>query len=153
MQKILTLCIVHDEGRVLLGMKKRGFGADRWNGFGGKVQPDETIEQAAIRETQEEASITPTKMELVGKLNFKFQDGASEEMEVSVFSVTDFDGIPSETEEMRPHWFNKSEVPYDKMWADDKYWLPLLFAGKKFKGIFEYTDYNIILSHEVEEVS
>ena len=153
MQKILTLCIVHDEGRVLLGMKKRGFGADRWNGFGGKVQPDETIEQAAIRETQEEANITPTKMDLVGKLNFKFQDGASEEMEVSVFSVTDFDGIPSETEEMRPHWFNKSEVPYDKMWADDKYWLPLLFAGKKFKGVFEYTDYNIMLSHEVEEVS
>jgi len=153
MQKILTLCIVHDEGRVLLGMKKRGFGADRWNGFGGKVQPDETIEQAAIRETQEEANITPTKMDLVGKLNFKFQDGASEEMEVSVFSVTDFDGIPSETEEMRPHWFNKSEVPYDKMWADDKYWLPLLFAGKKFKGIFEYTDYSIMLSHEVEEVS
>jgi 8-oxo-dGTP diphosphatase/2-hydroxy-dATP diphosphatase len=153
MQKILTLCIVHDEGRVLLGMKKRGFGADRWNGFGGKVQPDETIEQAAIRETQEEANITPTKMDLVGKLNFKFQDGASEEMEVSVFSVTDFDGIPSETEEMRPHWFLKSEVPYDKMWADDKYWLPLLFAGKKFKGVFEYTDYNIMLSHEVEEVS
>ena len=153
MQKILTLCIVHDEGRVLLGMKKRGFGADRWNGFGGKVQQGETIEQAAIRETQEETSITPTKMELIGKLNFKFQDGASEEMEVSVFSVTDFDGIPSETEEMRPHWFNKSEVPYDKMWADDKYWLPLLFAGKKFNGYFEFMDYNIMLRHEVEEVS
>lgn len=152
MQKILTLCIVHDEGRVLLGMKKRGFGADRWNGFGGKVQQGETIEQAAIRETQEEASITPTKMELIGKLNFKFQDGASEEMEVSVFSVTDFDGIPSETEEMRPHWFNKSEVPYDKMWADDKYWLPLLFAGKKFNGYFEFMDYNIMLRHEIEEL-
>lgn len=125
---------------------------DRWNGFGGKVQLGETIEQAAIRETQEEAGITPTKMELVGKLNFKFQDGVSEEMEVSVFSVTDFDGIPSETEEMRPHWFNKSEIPYDKMWADDKYWLPLLFAGKKFKGFCEYTDYNIMLSHEIEEI-
>lgn len=37
--KLLTL--------VLLGMKKRGFGAGKWNGFGGKVQPGETIEEAA----------------------------------------------------------------------------------------------------------
>lgn len=151
MQKIFTLCIVHDEGRVLLGMKKRGFGMDKWNGFGGKIQEEETIEQAAIRELQEEANITPTKMEKVGKLNFKFLD-TGKEMDVTVFSVTDFDGIPSETEEMRPHWFNKSEIPYDKMWSDDKYWLPLLFAGKKFNGNFEYTDYNIMLSHELEEV-
>lgn len=152
MPKILTLCIVHDETRILLGMKKRGFGMDRWNGFGGKLQTDETIEQAAIRELQEEANITPTKMEQVGKLNFKFQDGASEEMEVTVFSVTDFDGIPSESEEMRPVWFHKSEIPYDKMWADDRYWLPILLAGKKFKGNFEYMDYNIMVSHEVEEI-
>ncbi len=151
MQKIFTLCIVHDEGRVLLGMKKRGFGMDKWNGFGGKVQEGETIEQAAIRELQEEANITPTKIEKVGKLNFKFLD-TGKEMDVTVFSVTDFDGIPSETEEMRPHWFLKSEIPYDKMWADDRYWLPLLFAGKKFNGNFDYTDYNIMLSHEVEEI-
>ena len=151
MQKIFTLCIVHDEGRVLLGMKKRGFGMDKWNGFGGKVQEGETIEQAAIRELQEEANITPTKIEKVGKLNFKFLD-TGKEMDVTVFSVTDFDGIPSETEEMRPHWFLKSEIPYDKMWTDDRYWLPLLFAGKKFNGNFDYTDYNIMLSHEVEEI-
>ncbi|MDO9509701.1 MAG: 8-oxo-dGTP diphosphatase [Candidatus Magasanikbacteria bacterium] len=150
---LLTLCIVHDESRILLGMKKQGFGMDRWNGFGGKLEENETIEQAAIRELQEEANITPTKMEEIGKLNFKFQDGVSEEMEITVFSVTDFDGIPSESEEMRPAWFNKSEIPYDKMWADDRYWLPLLFAGKKFKGNFEYMDYNIMVSHEVEEVS
>ncbi|HRY36822.1 MAG TPA: 8-oxo-dGTP diphosphatase [Candidatus Magasanikbacteria bacterium] len=153
MKKILTLCIVHDESRVLLGMKKRGFGMDKWNGFGGKIQDGETIEQAAVRELQEEAGITPLKMEQFGLLNFKFQDGASEEMEVAVFSVTDFDGIPTESEEMRPAWFLKSEIPYEKMWADDKYWLPLLFAGKKFNGNFEYMDYNIMLSHEVEELN
>ncbi len=152
MPKILTLCIVHDESWILLGMKKRGFGMDRWNGFGGKLQTDETIEQTAIRELQEEANITPTKMEQVGKLNFKFQDGASEEMEVNVFSVTDFDGIPSESEEMRPVWFHKNEIPYDKMWADDRYWLPILLAGKKFKGNCEYMDYNIMVSHEIEEI-
>lgn len=47
--KLLTLVLVVQPGRVLLGMKKRGFGAGKWNGFGGKVQPGETIEDAARR--------------------------------------------------------------------------------------------------------
>lgn len=49
-KKILTLCIIHQENKVLIGMKKRGFGEGRWNGFGGKVQENETIEEAAKRE-------------------------------------------------------------------------------------------------------
>lgn len=47
--KLLTLLFVVESDRVLLGMKKRGFGAGRWNGFGGKVDRDETIEEAAKR--------------------------------------------------------------------------------------------------------
>lgn len=47
--KLLTLVMVVQPGRVLLGMKKRGFGVGRWNGFGGKVQAGETIEDAARR--------------------------------------------------------------------------------------------------------
>ena len=47
--KLLTLLFVVESDRVLLGMKKRGFGAGRWNGFGGKVDLDETIEEAAKR--------------------------------------------------------------------------------------------------------
>lgn len=47
--KLLTLVLVVQPGKVLLGMKKRGFGVGKWNGFGGKVQPGETIEDAARR--------------------------------------------------------------------------------------------------------
>jgi 8-oxo-dGTP diphosphatase/2-hydroxy-dATP diphosphatase len=42
-KKLLTLCIIYQHSRILLGMKKRGFGAGRWNGFGGKVAMAETI--------------------------------------------------------------------------------------------------------------
>ncbi len=48
-KKLYTLVFLVDDDRVLLGMKKRGFGAGKWNGFGGKVEPGETIEEAAIR--------------------------------------------------------------------------------------------------------
>lgn len=47
--KLYTLAFVLDAGKILLGMKKRGFGAGRWNGFGGKVHPGESIEAAAKR--------------------------------------------------------------------------------------------------------
>lgn len=47
--KILTLVLVHNAKQVLLGMKKRGFGVGRWNGFGGKVEQNESIVEAAKR--------------------------------------------------------------------------------------------------------
>ena len=47
--KLLTLVLIHQNARILLGMKKRGFGAGWWNGYGGKVQAGETIEEAAKR--------------------------------------------------------------------------------------------------------
>lgn len=46
---LYTLVMVLQPPRILLGMKKRGFGAGRWNGFGGKVQEGETIEAGARR--------------------------------------------------------------------------------------------------------
>lgn len=59
-RKVLTLLVIHQANRVLLGMKKRGFGRDRYNGFGGKVEKNETILEAAIRETIEESGVRPT---------------------------------------------------------------------------------------------
>lgn len=47
--KLLTLVLVHNPKQILLGMKKRGFGVGRWNGFGGKVEPNETIVEGARR--------------------------------------------------------------------------------------------------------
>lgn len=46
------LAIVEKNGRLLLGLKKTGFGSGYYNGFGGKVEPGETIAQAAHREVR-----------------------------------------------------------------------------------------------------
>lgn len=56
--KLLTLLFVCEPGRVLLGMKKRGFGIGRWNGFGGKVQEGETVEEGAIRSGEKKKKLT-----------------------------------------------------------------------------------------------
>lgn len=149
-KKLLTLCIVHQNNRVLLGMKKRGFGAGWWNGFGGKVLPGEEIEDAAKREALEEAGIVITDMEKMGILQFEFVDNP-EILKVHIFKATKFTGEPVETEEMKPQWFQVSEIPYKTMWPDDVYWLPLLLENKKFTGRFLLGEGNRILEQALKE--
>ena len=134
-RKLFTLCIIHQDGRVLLGMKKKGFGAGRWNGFGGKVELNEPIDVAAAREVREEAGVGPLDLQRVGMLEFEFQNDPKV-MEVHIFTATKISGEPVESDEMRPQWFNANEIPYDQMWSDDRFWLPMLLQGKKFTGRF-----------------
>ncbi len=148
--KLLTLAIVLQKDRVLLGMKKRGFGAGRWNGFGGKVHDGETIEEAARRETKEECGLTVTKMEKYGVHEFEFEHDRSTVLEVHVFRVVDWDGEPVETEEMKPAWYSVDAIPYDEMWPDDRYWLPLLLEGQKFHTKFLFGEGDQILEQDIQ---
>ncbi len=149
MKKILTLCIIHKHPRVLLAMKKRGFGAGRWNGLGGKVEPGETVEEAAKREILEEAGIQVADIESIGKINFEFT-GDPVTLEVNIFKAVNFKGDPTETEEMKPQWFHVDEIPFDQMWPDDKYWFPLFLGGNKFRGKFVFEGQDKILEHKIE---
>ena len=151
MKKITTLCTIYKDGKLLLGMKKRGFGAGKWNGFGGKVKDGETIEESVIRETKEEAGIEIKELEKIGIIDFYFKK-AGEIIEVNLFVCKDFTGEPVETEEMRPEWFPIDALPYDSMWPDDKFWMPLLLEGKKFKGKFVFDGNTNIISHELNIV-
>jgi 8-oxo-dGTP diphosphatase/2-hydroxy-dATP diphosphatase len=152
-KKITTLCVVHQNSKILLGMKKRGFGVGRWNGFGGKLYNGETIEDAAKREMMEEAGIELVDLNKVGIIDFEFK-GNPEILQVHIFKSNNFLGEPMESEEMKPQWFDISEIPFKEMWPDDIYWMPLFLAGKKFKGkfLFGKEKDNDILEKELIEV-
>jgi 8-oxo-dGTP diphosphatase len=139
------LFIVRDE-KVLLIHKKRGFGAGKINGPGGKVDPGESPLQSALRETFEELGIKPLGSEAHGELHFQFRDGFS--LHCTVFLAHDFEGEPQETDEAVPLWTPLDAIPYDLMWADDRYWLPLLIRGAHFTGYFEF-DGEQLLSRKV----
>ncbi len=149
---VLTLCVIHNDRNILLGKKKRGFGEGKWNGFGGHVETGEAIEDAACREVVEEIEVIPHNLRKRGVLNFEIET-FPELLEVHVFSTQDFEGEPKETEEMQPKWFALADIPFEEMWADDKYWLPLLLEGKNFIGNFYFRDNQTILDYTIQEVN
>ena len=98
MKKVLTLLTIFDEEGILLGMKKRGFGEGWWNGFGGKVESGETIEQAAKRELREEISLIAEEIDQRGILTFTSED-SDVVHEVHVYKIISYSGGPEESEE------------------------------------------------------
>lgn len=129
-----TLTLVVKVGRILLIHKKKGLGAGKFNGPGGRMEPGETPEQTAIREVREELCVTPLGLRRAGELLFQFVDGFS--IHGYVFRADDIEGEPRETDEATPFWFPVTAIPYHQMWADDRIWLPLLLADTPFVGRF-----------------
>lgn len=155
MDKTCTLLFLRRDDEVLLAMKKRGFGSNRWNGIGGKIDPGETEEQALIRECQEEIEVTPTAFEKVAYHDFVMDNDSDQpwHMHVHTYVATAWDGEPAETEEMAPQWFKLADIPYDQMWQDDIYWLPAVLAGQPLKTRFVFDTNEQMISAELAPVS
>ena len=147
--KRMTLGFLHTKDRILLGKKLRGFGAGLWNGFGGKIEPEETEEEAMARELQEEAGLEAHLLERRARLLFSFHT-MEELLDVRVFRIVKYAGQPKTTEEMRPEWFPFREIPYDNMWPDDRHWLPLFLNGKNFTAHFAFGDEKSLLHYNIK---
>ena len=153
--KQTNLCLLVKEGKILLAMKRRGFGAGKWNGTGGKFDPtkgDKNILDAAIRETKEEIGVEMKNPEKVGVFHFHFPYKPEWDQDTHVFLYKEFVGNPEESEEMTPQWFVLSEIPYDKMWDEDKYWMPMILDGKKIEGDFIFEEGEKLLKQEIKIV-
>lgn len=148
-----TLCyisrICDDENKeaskeYLLLLKSKGkFGEGFWNAPGGKIEPNENPEQAAKREVLEETGLELKELKKAGSLEFYF--GRSKlvpDWQVTVFTCTHFEGTLSfhHSDEGELKWFREEALPYDKMWADDTLWLPLLIQGVAFHGVFVFSE-------------
>lgn len=141
-----TLLFVIREGRILLIHKKTGLGKGKINGPGGKVDPGETAVECAIRECQEELCITPRDPSFCGRHLFQFIDGYS--IDVSVFRSSDYEGTPTSTREADPLWCELDAIPYERMWADDALWLPVMLRDDSFMGRYLF-DEDAMLDHEL----
>jgi 8-oxo-dGTP diphosphatase len=144
---LATILFIIKDGRILLIEKKRGLGAGKINGPGGKIDPGETALQAAIRETQEELMVTPHAPRKLGELRFSMSD--CPDILCHVYRADDFSGTPTETDEAVPVWTALDAIPYHRMWEDDRHWLPLLLNEQTFLGRFVF-DQDRLLWSDVE---
>lgn len=150
-----VICHIEREldGKYLLLHKVKGkFGGGFWNAPGGKIEAAESAEEATEREVFEETNLKVSYLERVGELIFYFGEKKEKpDWTAIVFKTRSFEGEPVENgSEGKLSWFDPKDFPIDEMWEDDRYWLPLMFKGTKFKGIFRFTaDSKKILSHEL----
>src|SRR5690348_18102659 len=92
-----NLCFIVKDGRVLLIRKKRGLGAGKINGVGGKLEPGESERAGIQREAMEELGIVLIDPEPRGLLHFQFREGYS--LRCRVYVATQFEGEPQSTVE------------------------------------------------------
>lgn len=138
-----TLCLLvkgNPITHVLLGYKKVGFGEGKYGGFGGKIEAHESIAAATIRELKEEAGIIASAEQLAyrGWLDFVFPALPSWNLQVHVYVTHTWNGEPRESVEMIPIWFQVESIPYQKMWQDSKFWLPLVLWDWHIQAHFSY---------------
>ena len=157
-RKIFTNCFlikVDEKGKpteVCLAMKKRGFGKGMWNGSGGKPKDGESINDAVIREVNEELGVKIIKLKKKGEIDFILKKEAKK-VKMHVYFSLNWENEPVETEEMKPEWFEIKNVPYDKMWAADREWLPVILSGKIIKAKYVYSqEGGEMISGEIKEV-
>ena len=146
-EEISTLLFVVKGDSVLLIRKKRGLGAGKINGPGGRLEGDETPKECAIRETREELLINPLHVREAGQLFFHAED--MPRIHGHVFVATDYEGMPTETDEAIPIWFKVSDLPFDEMWDDDRLWLAEVLQGAIVEGYFTFVEESMI-DHKVD---
>lgn len=130
-----TLTLFIKDNKILLGEKKRGFAKGTLNGIGGKQDPGETVDQAMVRECQEEVGATPLDYKKIGRVNFNlWYKGEHTNMEMHIYKCHKYAGKIQETEEIIPAWYDMDKIPFDKMLSDDILWLPYVLQNKKVIG-------------------
>jgi 8-oxo-dGTP diphosphatase len=141
---VLVLPLDRPQHRILLGLKKTGFGAGKYVGFGGKLEADETLAMAAVRELWEECRLSAKAHHLwyAARLEFLFPANPDWNRTVHVFRLEFWEGEPQESGEIRPQWFDLDALPLDQMWADVPYWLPQVLLGLRPLMRFTYHEDN-----------
>lgn len=134
--------------KVLLGLRKKvtnNLGENQYAGIGGKLDPGENEDQCLVREIKEEINVDLVSFEKLGRARFINPSNPQWNMEGFFYLITDWEGTPTETDVIKPVWFQRDEIPFDNMFRDNKYWLPTLLKGKHFDGVFVFGE-----DHEVE---
>ena len=142
-----------------------GLGQDLVAGIGGKVGDspeiqDETPDEAMDRETNEEVGDKETggikvlEKTSMGRVRFIFTHkplDSTWNQDVQIYTISRWEGTPTETESAKPVWFKIGEIPWERMWEDNQQWLPKVLSGQRVNAIFLFSDDNKIAESRFED--
>jgi 8-oxo-dGTP diphosphatase len=100
--------ILSPEGQILLALRPQGtHQGGLWEFPGGKVEADEIVEEALIRELQEELAINVTTCEPLVEVTHDYSDKS---VLLDVWVVSTFTGEPKGNEGQQIRWVNPEHL-------------------------------------------
>ncbi|QUW23428.1 8-oxo-dGTP diphosphatase [Sporosarcina sp. Marseille-Q4063] len=153
MQRIANLLVVKDNHVLLLKKPRRGW----YVAPGGKMDPGESIYEAAVREFTEETGTTPINPHLKGVYTMMIKDDVDkivkDEWMLYTFVAHDLEGVPFETTaEGKLDWHPIESLQTLPMAEGDR--TNLLFAvsesGMQY-GTFFYTEQFKLLNEKIQK--
>ena len=115
----------------------------KYNGLGGKMEPDEDIAACMRREIMEEAGIECLGMRLRGTLNWPGFGKNGEDWLGFIFVIDRYAGTAFESNaEGKLEGVSLNELDALPMWEGDRHFLPLVFDAdpRPFHGVMPYKD-------------
>lgn len=136
-----SLVYLHEGSRwlfLLRNKKKEDLNEGKWIGVGGKKEVDETMEECAIRETQEETGLILDELIYKGQVDFFYEDQRPERM--MVYTSKQFHGTLKECDEGELRWIEESDIPSLNLWEGDRVFLPFVLQeeSKPFSIVLKY---------------
>ena len=113
----------------------------KYNGLGGKLDPDEDVVAGMRREIREEAGIECTDIRLAGTILWTGFGKHNEDWFGFIFRINSFTGTPlAANPEGTLEWVDVAAVPALNLWEGDRHFLPLVFdpSGGQFHGVMPY---------------
>jgi 8-oxo-dGTP diphosphatase len=119
----------------------------KYNGLGGKVEPDEDVVSGAIREVYEESGLVVDAITLRGTVSWPGFGRNGQDWFGFVFRVDAFTGTPHDgNDEGTLEWTPIEQLPSLPMWESDHEWLPMALDDdpRTFHGVMPYHDGNMV---------
>jgi 8-oxo-dGTP diphosphatase len=113
----------------------------KYNGLGGKLEPQEDVVAGLKREIHEEAGLECEEVLLRGTINWPGFGKQGEDWFGFIFRIDRFSGTPfTANPEGTLSWVAVDKILELPLWAGDHYFLPLVFNTdpRQFHGVMPY---------------
>jgi 8-oxo-dGTP diphosphatase len=115
----------------------------KYNGLGGKIEPDEDVMAGMRREIEEEAGVSCDSMLLRGTISWPGFGQQGQDWLGFIFRIESFSGVPFESNaEGTLEWMPLESIAQLPLWEGDRHFLPLVFDDdvRPFHGVMPYRE-------------